>query len=74
MEQYLPGLYTPCVNDVTEIKAFDRFSMIHVDRNNGGPRCACVRGVPLKMFSAGRILPRLTGCRGREGGSVDCSD
>ena len=42
MEQYLPGLYPPCVvdrlpNDMTQIKAFDRFSMIHVDRNNGGP-------------------------------------
>ena len=62
MEQYLPGLYPPCVvdrlpNDVTEIKAFDRFSMIHVDRNNGGLRCAHVRGVPLKMFSVGRIRP-----------------
>ena len=79
MEQYLLGLYPPCVvdwlpNDATEIKAFDRFSMIHVDGNNGGPRCACVRGVPLKMFSAGRISLRLTGCSGRGGGLVDCFD
>ena len=34
-EQYLPGLYPPCVvdrlpNDATEIKVFDRVSMIHV--------------------------------------------
>ena len=79
MEQYLPGLYPPCVvdrlpNDAMEIKAFDRFSIIHVDGNNSGPRCACVRGVPLKMFSAGRILFSLTGCSGRGGGSVDCFD
>ena len=32
--------------------------------------CVC----PLKMFSAGRISPKLTGCSGCEGGSVDCSD
>ena len=58
MERYLPGLYPPCVvdrlpNNLTEIKAFDRFSMIHVDRNNGGPRCACVRGVPREGFRPG---------------------
>ena len=34
----------------------------------------CVRGVPLKMFSVGRISLRLTGCSGRGGGSVDCFD
>ena len=56
-------------NDVTEIKAFDRFSMIHVDRNNDGPRCVCFSGVPLKMFSAGRISPWLLG--GRFGGLSD---
>ena len=61
-------------NDSTEIKAFDRCSMIHVDGNNDGPRCACVRGVPLKMFSAGRISLRLTGCSGRGSGSLDCFD
>ena len=48
--------------------------MIHVDGNNSSPRCTCVRGVLLKMFSAGRILLRLTGCSGRGGGSVDCFD
>ena len=79
MEQYLSGLYPPCVvdwlsNDATGIKAFDRFFVIHVDGNNSDPRCACVCGVPLKMFSAGRISHRLTGCSGRGGGSVDCFD
>ena len=79
MEQYLSGLYPPCVvdwlpNDATEIKAFDRFFVINVDGNNSDPRCACVRGVPLKMFSAGRISLRLTGCSGRGGSSVDCFD
>ena len=48
MEQYLSGVYPPCVvdwllNDVTEIKAFDRFFVINVDRNNSDPRCTCVR-------------------------------
>ena len=79
MEQYLSGLCPPCVvdwlsNDATEIKAFDRFFVIHVDGNNSDPRCVCVRGVPLKMFSAGRTSLRLTGCSGRGGGPVDCSD
>ena len=79
MEQYLSGLYPPCVvdwlpNDATEIKAFDRFFVIHADGNNSDPRCACVRGVPLKMFSAGRTSLRLTSCSGHGGGSVDCFD
>ena len=66
VEQYLSGLYPPCVvdwlpNDATEIKAFDRFFVIHVDGNNSDPRCACVLGVPLKMFYVGRTSLRLTG-------------
>ena len=48
--------------------------MIHVDENNSGCRCACVRGVSLGIFSAGRISLMLTGCRVCVGGSVDCSD
>ena len=79
MEQFLSGLYPPCVvdwlpNGATEIKAFDRFSVIHVDGNNSDPQRAYVRGVPLKMFSMGRTSLRLTGCSGRGGGSVDCFD
>ena len=78
-ELYLPGLYPPCVvdrlpDDATEIKAFDWFSMIHVDENSRGLRCACVRGVSLRMFSTGRISLMLTGCSVHGGGSVDCSD
>ena len=47
-EQYLPELYPPCVVDrlhdvATEIKVFDCVSMIHVDENNSGRRCARVR-------------------------------
>ena len=49
-------------------------SMIHVDENNSGRRCACVRGVSLGIFSAGRISLMLTGCSICVGGSVDCSD
>ena len=59
MEQYLSGLYPP--NDATEIKVVDRLFVIHVDGNNSDPRCACVCGVPLKKFSAGKISLRLTG-------------
>ena len=58
----------------TEIKVFDCVSMIHVDENNSGRRCARVRGVSLGMFSAGRISLMLTGCSVCVGGSVDCSD
>ena len=58
MEQYLSGLYPPCVvdwlpNAATEIKAFDRFFVIHVDGNNSDPRCACVRGVPREGLRSG---------------------
>ena len=78
-EQYLPGLYPPCVVDrlhevATEIKVFHCVSMIHVDENNSGCRCARVRGVSLGIFSAGRISLMLTGCSVCVGGSVDCSD
>ena len=78
-EQYLPRLYPPCVvdrlpDDATGIKVFDLVSMIHVDENNCGLRCACVRDVSLGMFSAGRISLMLTGCSVCVGGSVDCSD
>ena len=78
-EQYLPGLYPPCVVDrlhevMTEIKVFHCVSMIHMDENNSGHRCAHVRGVSLGMFSAGRISLMLTGCSICEGGSVDYSD
>ena len=43
-EQYLPGLYPPCVVDwlhevMTEIKVFHCVSMIHMDENNSGRRC-----------------------------------
>ena len=58
-------------NDAMKIKVF---SMIHLDENNSGLRCACVRGVSLRMFSAGRISLRLTGCSVCVGGLVDCSD
>ena len=56
-EQYLPQLYPPCVVDrlhdfTTEIKVPGFVFMIHVDRNNSGRRCACVRGVLLGIFSA----------------------
>ena len=78
-EQYLPGLYPPCVVDrlhevMTEIKVFHCVSMIHVDENNSGRRCARIRGVSLGMFSAGRISLMLTGCSICVGGSVDYSD
>ena len=78
-EQYLPGLYLHCAVDwlhevATEIKVFHCVSMSHVDENNSGRRCACVRGVSLGMFSVGRISLMLTGCSVCVGGSVDCSD
>ena len=38
----------------TEIKVFHCVSMIHVDENNSGLRCARIRGVSLGMFSAGK--------------------
>ena len=78
-EQYLPGLYPPCVVDrlhevATEIEVFHCVPMIHVDENNSGRRCPRVCGVSLGMFSAGRISLMLTGCSVCVGGSVDCSD
>ena len=77
-EQYLPGLYPPCVMDwlhevMTEIKVFHCVSMIHMDENNSARRCARVRGVSLGMFSAGRISLMLTGCSICVGGSVNYS-
>ena len=67
-EQYLPRLYPTCVVDwlhdvTTEIKVPECVSMIHVDENNSSRRCACVCGVSLGIFSAGRISLMLTGCR-----------
>ena len=53
---------------------FHCVSMIHMDENNSGRRCARVRGVSLRMFSAGRISLMLTGCSICVGGSVDYSD
>ena len=78
-EQYLLSLYPPCVVDwlhdvATEIKVFDCVSMSHVDENNSGRRCECIRGASLGMFSAGRISLMLNGCSVCVGGSVDCSD
>ena len=78
-EQYLPGLYPPCVVDrlheiMTEIKVFHCVSLIHMDENNSGRRCARVHGVSLGMFSVGRISFMLTGCGIWVGGSVDYSD
>ena len=78
-EQYLPGLYPPCAVDrlhevMTEIKVFHCVSMIHVDEKNSGRRCGHIRGVSLRMFSAGRISLMLTGCGICVGGSVDYSD
>ena len=78
-EQYLPGLYPPCVVDwlhevATEIKVFHCVSMIHVDENNSGRRCVRIHSVSPGMFSAGRISLMLTGSGVCVGGSVDCSD
>ena len=53
---------------------FDCVSMIHVDENNSGRRCARVRDVSLGMFSTGRISLMLTGCSVCVGGSLNCSD
>ena len=53
---------------------FHCVSMIHMDENNSGRRCARVRGVSLGMFSAGRISLMLTGCGICVGSSVDYSD
>ena len=53
---------------------FHCVSMIHMDENNSGRRCARVRGVLLGMFSAGRISLMLTGCGICVGSSVDYSD
>ena len=61
-EQYLPRLYPPCVVDRLHVVTTE---MILVDENNSGCRCACVRGILLGIFSAGRILLI-------SGGSVDC--
>ena len=57
MEQYLSGLYPPCVvdwlpNDATEIKAFDRFFVINVDGNNSDP------GVRVSAVFRLRCFPR----------------
>ena len=51
------------------LQVFHFVSMIHVDENNSGRRCARVGGVSLGMFSAGRISLMLTGCS--VGGLVD---
>ena len=80
MEQYLSGLYPPCVvdwlsNDATEIKAFDRFFVINVDGNNSDPRCACVcvlrRGAVRWTVLIGRAwTARLTSRPGKTGSAI----
>ena len=77
--QYLPRIYPPCVvhrldGYLTKIKVPGFGLMLSEDKNNSARRCACMPQTPLGVFSAGRILLTLIGCRACVGGSVNCSD
>ena len=77
--QYLPRINPPCVvhrlgGYLTEIKVPGFGLVLSVYMNNSARRCVCMRQTPLGVFSAGRILPTLIGCRACVGGSVICSD
>ena len=78
-QRYLPRIYPPCVVDrlggcLTEIKVPGLVLVLSGDRNNRARRCACMRGILLGFFFAGRISLTLIGCSTCVGGSVDCSD